>query len=124
MRAETWACEVLTPWQQTATVTLVVKMPADTATDNHRTVIRNLTDAQQRLDADDWKGSVRASRDARQTTHARRFVARALTGCPAADTAVLSQRAGHQRLRIPLAVTAARSRSPSGAALQRPALRC
>ena len=35
-----------------------------TATDDHRTVIRDLTDARQRLDAGDWKGSVRASRDA------------------------------------------------------------
>jgi len=64
VRGETWAREVLMPWQQAAAVTLVVKLPADTATDDHRTVIRNLTDAQQRVDAGDWKGSVRASRDA------------------------------------------------------------
>ena len=42
-------------------MTLVVRLPADTATDGHRTVIRGLTDAQQRLDA--GEGSVRASRD-------------------------------------------------------------
>jgi hypothetical protein len=64
VRAEAWAREILTPWQQAAAVTLVVKLPADTATDDHRAVIRNLTDARQRLDAGDWKGSVRASRDA------------------------------------------------------------
>jgi hypothetical protein len=64
VRAETWAREVLTPWQQAAAVTLVVRLPADTATDDHRTVIRDLTDARRRLDAGDWKGSVRASRDA------------------------------------------------------------
>lgn len=64
VRAETWAREVLTPWQQATAVTLIVKLPADTATDDHRTVIRDLTDAQQRLDAGDWKGSIRASRDA------------------------------------------------------------
>ena len=62
--AETWAREVLTPWQQAAAVTLVVKLPEGTATDDHRTVIRDLTDARQRLDAGDWKGSIRASRDA------------------------------------------------------------
>jgi hypothetical protein len=64
VKAETWARQVLTPWQQAAAVTLVVKLPADTATDDHRTVIRDLTDARQRLDAGDWKGSIRASRDA------------------------------------------------------------
>jgi hypothetical protein len=62
--AETWARQVLTPWQQAAAVTLVVKLPEGTATDDHRTVIRDLTDARQRLDAGDWKGSIRASRDA------------------------------------------------------------
>lgn len=62
--ADTWAREVLTPWQQAAAVTLVVKLPEGTATDDHRTVIRDLTDARQRLDAGDWKGSIRASRDA------------------------------------------------------------
>jgi hypothetical protein len=62
--AETWAHHVLTPWQQAAAVTLVVKLPEGTATDDHRTVIRDLTDARQRLDAGDWKGSIRASRDA------------------------------------------------------------
>ena len=62
--AETWARQVLIPWQQAAAVTLVVKLPEGTATDDHRTVIRDLTDARQRLDAGDWKGSIRASRDA------------------------------------------------------------
>ena len=62
--AETWAHQVLTPWQQAAAVTLVVKLPEGTATDDHRTVIRDLTDARHRLDAGDWKGSIRASRDA------------------------------------------------------------
>ncbi len=62
--AETWARQVLTPWQQAAAITLVVKLPAGTATDDHRTVVRDLTDARQRLDAGDWKGSIRASRDA------------------------------------------------------------
>jgi hypothetical protein len=62
--AETWARQVLTPWQQAAVITLVVKLPAGTATNDHRTVIRDLTDARQRLDAGDWKGSVRACRDA------------------------------------------------------------
>jgi hypothetical protein len=64
VKAETWARQVLIPWQQAAAITLVVKLPADTATDDHRTVIRDLTDAQQRLDSGDCKGSVRASRDA------------------------------------------------------------
>jgi hypothetical protein len=62
--AETWAHQVLTPWQQAAAVTLVVKLPEAAATDDHRTVIRELTDARQRLDKGDWKGSIRASRDA------------------------------------------------------------
>ena len=62
--AEIWARQVLTPWQQAAAVTLVVKLPEGTATDDHRTVIRDLTDARQRLDAGDWKGSIRASRNA------------------------------------------------------------
>ena len=52
------------PWQQAAAVTLVVKLPEGTATDDHRTVIRDLTDARQRLDKGDRKGSIRASRDA------------------------------------------------------------
>jgi hypothetical protein len=34
--AETWARQVLTPWQQAAAVTLIVKLPVDTATDDHR----------------------------------------------------------------------------------------
>ena len=61
--AETWAPQVLTPWQQAAAVTLVVKLPEGTATDDHRTAIRDLTEARQPLDAGDWKGSIRASRD-------------------------------------------------------------
>lgn len=64
VQAPAWAHQVLTPWQQAAALTIVVELPTDTATDDHRTVIQNLTDAQQRLDAGDWKGSVRASRDA------------------------------------------------------------
>ena len=64
VKSETWARQVLTPWQRAAAVTLVVKLPADTATDDHRTVIRDLTDARQRLDSGDCKGSIRASRDA------------------------------------------------------------
>ena len=55
--AKTWAHQVLTPWEQAAAVTLVVKLPEGTATDDHRTVIRDLTDARQRLDAGDWKGA-------------------------------------------------------------------
>ena len=62
--AKTWAHQVLTPWEQAAAVTRVVKLPEGTAADDHRTVIRDLTDARQRLDAGDWKGSIRASRDA------------------------------------------------------------
>jgi hypothetical protein len=62
--AETWARRVLTPWQQAAAVTLIVKLPEVGATDDHRTVIRDLSDARQRLDVGDWKGSIRASRDA------------------------------------------------------------
>ena len=62
--AQAWARQVLTPWQQAAAVTLIVKLPKDTTTDDHRTVIRELTDALQRLEAGDWKGSIRASRDA------------------------------------------------------------
>jgi len=38
--AETWAHQVLTPWQQAA-APLVVKLPEGTATDAQRTVIRN-----------------------------------------------------------------------------------
>lgn len=56
--AETWARQVLTPWQQAAAVTLVVKLPEVSPTDDHRTVIRDLTDARHRLDAGDWKGSM------------------------------------------------------------------
>jgi hypothetical protein len=62
--AEAWVRQVLTPWQLAAAVTLVVKLPADGRTDDHRTVVRDLADARHRLDAGDWKGSVRASRDA------------------------------------------------------------
>jgi hypothetical protein len=62
--AESWARQVLSPWQQAAAVTLVVELPEATTTDDHRTVVRDLTDARQRLDAGDWKGSIRASRDA------------------------------------------------------------
>jgi hypothetical protein len=62
--AGTWAHQVLTPWQQAAAVTLVVRLPEGAATDDHRTVVGDLADARQRLDAGDWKGSIRASRDA------------------------------------------------------------
>lgn len=61
--AEIWAHQVLSPWQQAAAVTLVVKLPTATATDDHRTVVQALTDARQRLISGDWKGSIRASRD-------------------------------------------------------------
>jgi hypothetical protein len=64
VRAEAWVSLVLTPWQQAAAVTLVVKLPTDSATDDHRTVIRDLADAHQRIDKGDWKGSIRATRDA------------------------------------------------------------
>jgi len=36
---------VLTPWQQAAAVSLIIELPTDTTTNDHRTVIRDLTDA-------------------------------------------------------------------------------
>jgi hypothetical protein len=62
--AEAWARQVLTPWQVAAAVTLIIKLPESAATDDHRTVIRALTDAQRHLTSGNYKECIRASREA------------------------------------------------------------
>lgn len=62
-----WIKNVLEQWQLAAAVSLVVPLPSQGATDEHRTVISRLITAKQRLTAgkpDDLKASVAASREA------------------------------------------------------------
>ena len=65
--AHQWVKDVLEQWQLAAAVSLVVAIPAGTATDEHRTIVSRLSTAKQRLTAgtpDDLKASVAASREA------------------------------------------------------------
>jgi len=65
--AHQWVQNVLEQWQLAAAVSLVVALPAGTATDEHRTIVSRLATAKQRLTAgapDDLKASVAASREA------------------------------------------------------------
>jgi hypothetical protein len=58
--AHQWVKNVLEQWQLAAAISLVVAMPADTATDDQRTVISRLITAKQRLTAgtpDDLKAA-------------------------------------------------------------------
>jgi hypothetical protein len=58
---------VLGQWQLAAAVSLVVALPAGTATDEHRTIVSRLATEKQRLtraQPDDLKASVAASREA------------------------------------------------------------
>jgi hypothetical protein len=45
-------------------VSLVVALPQDGATDDHRTIVTRLVDAKRELDAGNWKPSIAASREA------------------------------------------------------------
>jgi hypothetical protein len=66
--AHQWAENVLEQWQlAAAAVSLVVALPAGTATDEHRTIVSRLATARRLLTAgtpDDLKASVAASREA------------------------------------------------------------
>jgi hypothetical protein len=65
--AHQWVQDVLEQWQLAAVVSLVVALPAGTATDDHRTVADRLTTAKRLLQSgkpDDLKASVAASREA------------------------------------------------------------
>jgi hypothetical protein len=65
--AHHWVDNVLEQWQLAAAVSLVAALPAETRTDEHRTIVSRLTTAKQRLTAgtpDDLKASVAASREA------------------------------------------------------------
>ncbi|WP_025358618.1 hypothetical protein [Kutzneria albida] len=65
--AHQWVQNVLEQWQLAAAVSLVVALPAGTATDEHRTVVSRLAAAKRLLTAgtpDDLKASVAASREA------------------------------------------------------------
>jgi len=64
IKAHDWVQNVLEPLQQAAAVSLVVALPQDRATDDHRTIVARLTDAKQELDAGNWKPSIAASREA------------------------------------------------------------
>lgn len=73
--AHQWVKDVLQQWQLAAAVSLVVAVPANGATDEHRTVISRLMTAKQRLTAgtpDDIKASVAASREAVELLRAMR----------------------------------------------------
>jgi len=64
IKAHDWVQNVLEPMQQAAAVSLVVALPQDRATDDHRTIVARLTDAKRALDAGNWKPSIAASREA------------------------------------------------------------
>jgi hypothetical protein len=65
--AHQWVKDVLEQWQLAAAVSLVVALPAGTATDEHRTIVSRLATAKRLLAAgkpEDLKASVAASREA------------------------------------------------------------
>ena len=64
IKAHDWVQNVLEPMQQAAAVSLVVALPQDRATDDHRTIVARLADAKRELDAGNWKPSIAASREA------------------------------------------------------------
>ena len=64
IKAHDWVQNVLEPLQQAAAVSVVVALPQDRATDDHRTIVARLTDAKRELDAGNWKPSIAASREA------------------------------------------------------------
>ena len=64
MKGHDWVQNVLEPLQQAAAVSLVVALPQDRTTDDHRAIVARLADAKQELDAGSWKPSIAASREA------------------------------------------------------------
>lgn len=64
IKAHDWVQNVLEPMQQAAAVSLIVALPQDHATDDHRTIVTRLADAKRELDAGNWKPSIAASREA------------------------------------------------------------
>jgi hypothetical protein len=65
--AHSWAQDVLEQWDLAAAVSLVVALPAGTATDEHKTIARRLATAKQLLrigTPDELKASIAASREA------------------------------------------------------------
>jgi hypothetical protein len=64
IKAHDWVRDVLEPWQQAAAVSLVIPLPQQGATDDHRAVIARLVDARRELDSGNWKASIAASREA------------------------------------------------------------
>ena len=64
IKAHDWVQNVLEPMQQATAVSLVVALPQDGATDDHRTIVTRLADAKRELNAGNWKPSIAASREA------------------------------------------------------------
>ncbi|MBV9853833.1 MAG: hypothetical protein JOY82_04830 [Streptosporangiaceae bacterium] len=64
IKAHDWVQNVLEPLQQAAAVSLIVALPQDRTTDDHRTIVARLADAKRELDAGNWKPSIAASREA------------------------------------------------------------
>jgi hypothetical protein len=64
IKAHDWVRDVLEPWQQAAAVLLVIPLPQQGATDDHRAVIARLADARHEVDGGHWKASIAASREA------------------------------------------------------------
>ena len=64
VKAHDWVQNVLEPMQQAAAVSLIVALPQDRATDDHRIIVTRLADAKRELDAGNWKPSIAASREA------------------------------------------------------------
>jgi hypothetical protein len=65
--AHHWVQNVLEQWQLAAAISLVVALPAGTATNEHRTIVSRLATAKRLMTAgtpDDLKASVAASREA------------------------------------------------------------
>jgi len=64
IKAHDWVRDVLEPWQRATAVSLVIPLPQQGATDDHRAVIARLADARRELDSGNWKASIAASREA------------------------------------------------------------
>jgi hypothetical protein len=64
IKGHDWVQNVLEPLQQAAAVSLIVALPQDRTTDDHRAIVARLADAKRELGAGNWKPSIAASREA------------------------------------------------------------
>lgn len=64
IKADDWVRDVLEPWKRGAAVSLVVALPGQGTTDDHRVIVDRLAEARRQLDRGEWKPSIAAAREA------------------------------------------------------------